>query len=134
MPEKIPQKIKVLLVEDEEALLYLLASVLRQAGLDVLAALSPSEALELWAEHNNNVDVLITDLIMDGMNGFELAEKLRLKKAGLHVICMTGYGLDMLTKQMAQHPDFTIMQKPFRPRDLVEAARERLHPTSLAAG
>jgi two-component system, cell cycle sensor histidine kinase and response regulator CckA len=126
MPNKVPQQICVLLVEDEEALRLLLTKVLTQSGLNVLAADSGHQALEVWEKHNGQIDVLATDLIMDGMNGFELAEKLQARKSDLQVICMTGYSLDMLESQLAQHPDFIVMQKPFRPRDLADQVREQL--------
>jgi two-component system cell cycle sensor histidine kinase/response regulator CckA len=129
MHNKVPQQINVLLVEDEESLRLLLSKVLTQSGLNVIAAESGDEALGLWDRLEGRIDVLATDLIMDGMNGFELAEKLREKKPGLQVICMTGYSLDMLESQLAQHPDFTIMQKPFRPRDLADLVRGQLFPS-----
>jgi two-component system, cell cycle sensor histidine kinase and response regulator CckA len=129
MPSKVPHQITVLLVEDEESLRHLLTKVLVQSGLNVLVAESGDQALALWDQQNGRVDVLATDLIMDGMNGFELAEKLREKKPDLRVICMTGYSMDMLAGQISRHPDFMILQKPFRPRDLADQVREQLFPT-----
>jgi two-component system, cell cycle sensor histidine kinase and response regulator CckA len=127
-----PQQISVLLVEDEDALRNLLTKVLVQSGLKVVAADSGAQALKLWRENRGDFDVLVTDLIMDGMNGFELAEKLEEQKEALSVICVTGYDLDMLQGQLQQHPHYQILQKPFRPRDLAEKIRNTLflHPLS----
>ncbi len=128
MQPKIPQKINVMLVEDEESLRLLLGKVLTQSGLNVIAAESSEEALTLWDEREGKIDVLVTDLMMDGLNGFELAEKLRDKKPELQVICITGYSLDMLDQQLSRHPDYSLLQKPFRPRDLADLVRKQLFP------
>ncbi|NJK93074.1 MAG: response regulator [Blastochloris sp.] len=115
--------ISVLLVEDEEALLDLLGRVLRQSGFTIYEADSSEQALELWAKHAEQIDVLATDVMMAQMNGFELAEQLRKSKPELNVICMTGYSTEMLKRQIDQNPDYNILQKPFRPRDLANLIR-----------
>ncbi len=81
----------ILLVEDEAHLRKVLVAILRRTGYAVLAAGDPSEALRLSEEHRGEIHLLVTDVVMPGMNGHRLAERLTAARAGTKVLFMSGY-------------------------------------------
>lgn len=118
----------VLVAEDEPAILRLLVTVLEQQGFDVLAVSSGDEALVRADEHDGEVDLLVTDVVMPGLSGTELAERLRVGKPGLDVLFISGY---------TQHPEALLGQsadaraartlflgKPFAPDRLLASLKE----------
>jgi CheY-like chemotaxis protein len=86
----------VLLAEDEEPVLKLGRAILADLGYTVLAANPPAQALRLAAEHAGAIDLLITDVVMPGMNGRELAERITAMKPGLRCLYMSGYTADVI--------------------------------------
>jgi PAS domain S-box-containing protein len=114
----------ILLVEDEEIVRCLAATVLQKFGYSVLEAPSPAEALEIWQQHAGAIDLLLTDMVMPGaLNGRDLAEMLRLTKPGLKVIFTSGYHSAMLDNSFASNPGTPFLQKPYMPVELGEAVR-----------
>jgi PAS domain S-box-containing protein len=113
----------LLVVEDEPSVRSLVASTLRNDGYQLLLAASAEEALALADAHAGPLDLLLTDAIMPGKSGIELANALAVRRPGLHVIIMSGYtaetlaGLDELVE---------LLQKPFTPRELRRRVREAL--------
>ena len=81
----------ILLVEDEDSLRTLTRTMLEQNGYTVLEAAGGKEAIELARLRNGPIDLLLTDMIMPGMNGYEVARNLRLSRPGLKVIYVSGY-------------------------------------------
>jgi CheY-like chemotaxis protein len=81
----------VLLVEDEEIVRAVVREVLETAGYTVLAARHGRQALEVWAEHGDAIDVVVSDVVMPEVGGIELAAELRQTRPGLGVILMSGY-------------------------------------------
>jgi PAS domain S-box-containing protein len=104
----------VLLVEDEAALRRLLALTLREAGYAVLEAGRGEEALEVMARHPGEVHLLLTDLMMPGMVGCELAERLRALRPEMKVLYMSGYSEELFTFQTGIRFSEAFLQKPFR--------------------
>ena len=101
----------LLIVDDEPPVRKIVASMLRSEGYVILEASSGPEALEVCAEHECRIDLLLTDLIMPGMTGRMLADILIAKCSGLGVIFMSGY-IDASrteTKEEGLH----FIQKPF---------------------
>jgi PAS domain S-box-containing protein len=113
----------LLVVEDEPAVRNLVASSLRNDGYRLLLAGSAEEALEIEAAHDDAIDLLLTDAIMPGKSGVELAGLLAVKRPGLRVIVMSGYTEDTLNGLDAR---IELLQKPFAPRDLRRRIREAL--------
>ena len=74
----------ILLVEDEPVVREVTRAVLEHAGYRVLACNGPDEALRVGSEHRENIGLLLTDVVMPGMNGAELAERLQRLRIGLH--------------------------------------------------
>jgi two-component system, cell cycle sensor histidine kinase and response regulator CckA len=118
----------VLLVEDESAVRTLAAGILRRSGLTVLEAADAATARTL-AAGAARIDLLLTDIIMPGESGHELAEVLRQDWPGLKVVYMSGYS-DERVRQAALKTGTPFVQKPFTPRALVQVVRETL--TSVA--
>jgi CheY-like chemotaxis protein len=113
-----------LLVEDETALRRLMQRVLERHGYHIHPAVSGMQALEIWRGHRDEIDLLVTDIIMpDGMNGRELADKLRTDKPDLKIIYCSGYANNLPGKDspLRHHEDF--LEKPFEPVKLLQKVR-----------
>jgi CheY-like chemotaxis protein len=117
----------ILLVEDEEALLVVSARALTLFGYRVLSAANGQEALDLWEQHRDAVDLLLTDMRMpQGISGLELAEKLWKTKPSLKVIIMSGYSKKMVRSSTVSHDAYTFLAKPFDLKSLSETVRHCL--------
>ena len=81
----------ILLVEDEESLRTLTRTILEQNGYTVLEASGGEEALEIGRRHTRPIDLLLTDMVMPGMNGYAVARSLALVRPGLKIVYMSGY-------------------------------------------
>ncbi|MFA7329540.1 MAG: ATP-binding protein [Candidatus Delongbacteria bacterium] len=115
----------VLLVEDEPRLLALCQRLLSGMGYHVLAADCPATALQLAADLNGRLGLLVTDVIMPGMNGRDLAAQLRERHPGLRCLFMSGYTADILDGPDGPPPGH-FLQKPFSLKDLAGAVRQVL--------
>jgi two-component system, cell cycle sensor histidine kinase and response regulator CckA len=115
----------LLIVEDEPAVRNLVASTLRNDGYQLLLASSAEEALALAESHAGRIDLLLTDAIMPGRSGVELAALLAERQPGLPVIIMSGYTEETLSINAAGAP-MVLLQKPFAPRDLRQRIRDVL--------
>ncbi|HEY1170796.1 MAG TPA: PAS domain S-box protein [Verrucomicrobiae bacterium] len=117
----------ILLVEDEAPLRALVRNILTQFGYRVLSAQTGAEALELWSEHEADVALLLTDLVMpDGMSGIELASLLSREKPGLKIIYSSGYSAEMAAQQNQLTPHGAFLSKPYGPQQLAETVRSVL--------
>jgi two-component system cell cycle sensor histidine kinase/response regulator CckA len=115
----------LLVAEDEPSVRNLVASALRRDGYRLLLAGSADEALTLAAAHEGPIDLLLTDAMMPGKSGVELAVLLTAQRPGLPVIIMSGYTEEMLDVP-GTTPRISLLQKPFTPRDLCRRVREVL--------
>jgi CheY-like chemotaxis protein len=113
----------ILLVEDESAVRKLVRSVLTQHGYEVLEASSVPAALEVWGEHAERIDLLLTDVILPGPNGKELAERLRRERPNLRVLLMSGYTDDAIDRTGIVAAGFEFIQKPYTIPDLIAKVR-----------
>jgi DNA-binding response OmpR family regulator len=112
----------VLIVEDEEGLRELVSRILREAGYHVLAAGDATEAIALAAGYSGRLDLLLTDLRLPGLQGADLAGKLRKQDADLKVLFVSGDPSEMNLTDAD-----TLLEKPFSPRELLQKIREVLH-------
>ena len=118
---------RILLVEDDVAVRKSLGTFLRRWGYRVVEAVHGVEALRLWGELHGDVDLLFTDMIMpEGMNGLELASKLRTFKPGLKVMVSSGYSTELVQQGAPVAHDVTYIPKPCSPLDLARAVRRCL--------
>jgi two-component system cell cycle sensor histidine kinase/response regulator CckA len=116
----------VLLVEDSDALRKLAGSLLEQNGYHVLSAASGAEALVLSGKMAGRIHLLLTDVIMPGMNGKVLADHLAPLRAGLKVLFMSGYTRSAIADHGALESSTQLLQKPFSEEALLGKVREVL--------
>jgi CheY-like chemotaxis protein len=111
----------ILLVEDEPAVRQLFAQALTRAGYAVHEARNGQEAMKVFDQHGDGIDLLLTDMRMPYMGGAELAHSLRARRRTLKLLCISGYpgSLD---------PDLAVdfLAKPFSRDDLLKKVREVL--------
>ncbi|MFA6148069.1 MAG: PAS domain S-box protein [bacterium] len=116
----------VLLVEDELAILDMGRSMLESLGYTVLASGVPAEAISLVEAHAGKIDLLMTDVVMPGMNGKELADRLAAIRPGLKCLFMSGYTADVIANRGVLDAGVEFIQKPFLMKDLGSKLREVL--------
>ncbi len=116
----------LLVVEDEAALRDVAERILSGAGYHVLAAACGPAALELAEQHTGTIDLLVSDVVMPGMLGNELAERLTKVRPGTRVLYMSGYAQPVLHSQGTLEPGVALLEKPFMAVDLLTAVRRRL--------
>lgn len=116
----------VLVVEDDKALLDMGRTMLEQLGYRVLAASLPDEAVRQAKECPAALDLLVTDVVMPGMNGHELAQTIRSLHPGLGVLFMSGYTANVIAHHGVLDEGIHFIQKPFSYRDLAARVREAL--------
>ncbi len=115
----------ILLVEDEPTILAMTTTMLQRLGYTVLPAAGPREALEM-AEKTGAIDLLVTDVIMPGMNGRDLAAMLLAVKPGLKCLFMSGYTADIIATQGVLDEKVSFVQKPFTKAELAARVRQVL--------
>ncbi len=126
-PEADPASIgsgTVLVVEDEEIVRELVTTMLREAGFRVVAAATAADALEIVA--GERIDLLLTDVVMPGMNGRELAQHVLELRPGVRVLFTSGYAADVIADRGVLDPDDEFIQKPYPTAALVEAVNRML--------
>ena len=111
----------ILLVEDEPAVRQLFAQALARAGYRVFEARNGQEAIKVFDQHGDAIDLLLTDMRMPYMGGAELAQHLRSRRLTLKLICISGYPGTV-------DPEFAadFLAKPFSRDDLLNKVREVL--------
>ncbi len=117
----------ILLVEDEQIVRSLVRNVLTKNGYHILEAVTGAAALEIWKDHVQDIDLLLTDLVMpDGVSGHELAARLIADKPNLPVIYTSGYNLEIAGKNFPVQEGITFLSKPFSPYQLLEVVHATL--------
>jgi CheY-like chemotaxis protein len=107
----------VLVVEDAQSLRDLICEALTKFGCTVLSARDGQEALRIVKQRQAVIDLLLTDVVMPGMNGQALANEIRSLCPGIKVLYMTGYSGEFIRADMLI-PGVSLIQKPFTPADL----------------
>ena len=116
----------VLLAEDESGVRMLARRIMERAGFTVFEARHGADALLLWRQHADEIDVVVTDLVMPEMGGRALAEALRETDPDLPVLFMSGYSDDEVTRRGVSDSRIAFLPKPFTADSLVAALREAL--------
>jgi len=122
----------ILLVEDDPALRKMAAEVLRGTGYKVLTAPSGADALQVAAKHRGPLDVLLTDVVMPGMTGRELAGQIAASHPRIQILYMSGYTDDAIARHGLHGQALRILQKPFTHDALVRHVREVLEARARA--
>ena|SRR5579863_14509 len=123
----------ILVVEDEESLRKSTCSLLRPFGFQVLEAGSGTEALSLSQQYKEQIHLVLADIVMPGMNGFELVKLLIDQRPSLKVVYMSGYTGQAVGRSAAFSPDAFFLMKPFTREDLERKIRDALHSEIVGA-
>ncbi|MCJ8158206.1 response regulator [Sphingomonas sp. LaA6.9] len=116
--ERVPAGLKVLLVEDNGMLAETATELLEDMGCAVVHCADSAEAAMDWIDHGGELDLLLTDVVMPGMNGVELAWHVREQIPDLPVLLVSGYGDALLVEQQRQFP---MVAKPYRSEEIARA-------------
>ncbi len=116
----------ILLVEDEPSIIQIATMMLERWGYKILAASTPEAAIELAAQHQGEIHLLITDVILPGMNGRELANRLMALNPAMKCMFMSGYTSDIIDSHGVFDSGVFFIQKPFNMEDLTSQVRKAL--------
>ena len=117
----------ILIVEDEESVLSTARAVLETAGYTILEAESAEKALEMMESYEGPLDLLFTDIVMPGMNGMQLAEKLSEMRPGLKTLYASGYSEAVLEQRGLQGLDASLLLKPYSQGELTRRIQNLLN-------
>jgi PAS domain S-box-containing protein len=116
----------VLLVEDDDRVRVLVSTMLRKHGYTVLLASQGDQALEIAARHHGRIHLLLTDVVMPGISGRVLSERLMITRPDTRVLYMSGYSDDAILRHGVKSAGTHFVQKPFSAESLAEKIRETL--------
>lgn len=116
----------ILVVEDNESVSAIAVEILQRAGYAVLVASQGPEALALLDRYSGPLHLLLTDVVLPGMTGRELAERLTLRYPHLKVLYMSGYTDNAIAQRGVLKPGIAFLPKPFSPESLLRKIREML--------
>jgi PAS domain S-box-containing protein len=127
LPKEVPGGAETVLVAEDQAEVRRLAlRILKSNGYDLLEASNGPEALEVSRNHAGPIHLLVTDVVMPGMTGRELATRLLELRPQIKVLYMSGYSADVIGHQGVLDPGVTCLPKPFTPAELALKVREVL--------
>jgi hypothetical protein len=117
---------RILVVEDEDGVRDIVCRILTKAGYEVRSAGDPQEALKLCLDRTMRIDALVSDVIMPGMSGTQLAAELRQTRPDLPVLFMSGYTSGPAPGGQELPPDAPLLHKPFQNDQLLQAMSQLL--------
>jgi PAS domain S-box-containing protein len=120
----------ILIAEDDDGIRETLIRTLTDAGYTTLAAANGTDALALAEQHASAVDLLLTDVVMPGMLGDELAETLHDQRPDTRILFISGYAGDLMSRYGVLKPGLTVLAKPFTTGDLLTAVRTAIGTTT----
>jgi len=117
----------ILIVEDQDLIRDLVRTVLQKYGYRTLEASNGVEALKVWEDHRDQIDLLLTDMVMPaGISGKDLAKRLLAEQRQLKVVYTSGYNTDLLGQEFHVKKDTTFLQKPYQAQFLAKTVRDCL--------
>jgi two-component system, cell cycle sensor histidine kinase and response regulator CckA len=126
-PKSVGGSETILLVEDDPSVRILSRVVLERSGYRVVEASNGKEALRVWDQEKNSIDLLLTDIVMPGgISGRELGTRLREQNPDLRIIYTSGYSAEIAGQELTLQIGQNFIQKPVRPNQLLEALRRSL--------
>ena len=125
-PAADPPTETVLLVEDEATVRNLARKILSRHGYRIIEAADGAEALQIMATRRGDIDIVVSDVIMPGIGGAELARRLRTDHPGLPVLLMSGYADDAVLRRAFSEAGDAFIEKPFSPGALLQRVRALL--------
>jgi two-component system cell cycle sensor histidine kinase/response regulator CckA len=124
-------RMKVLVVEDESTVRKFTVETLSRNGYDVFGAGNSEEALRFCSDHDRRLDLLLTDIMLPGMNGHDLASRIHERWPGMKVLYMSGYSETTLDFNPAMDPGVDFIPKPFTPKGLLRKVQQVLSAASV---
>ncbi|MFC6196540.1 ATP-binding protein [Ponticaulis profundi] len=125
-PRDLAGRGRIMLVEDEDGVRNIAATLLRNRGYDVIEAADGEEALDLIIENQGEIDLLISDVILPGIDGPSLLKQAREYLGDARVMFISGYSEGDLTKTLDEERAISFLPKPFRMEKLAERVKEEL--------
>ncbi|MGH6922615.1 MAG: cell cycle histidine kinase CckA [Propylenella sp.] len=125
-PSDLTGSANILLVEDEEAVRAFAGRALSARGYKVFEAASGPEALDLMKDMRDPVDLVISDVVMPGMDGPTLMRELRRRQPDLKIIFISGYAEEAFQRSLPEDEDFQFLPKPFSLKELATTVKETL--------
>jgi CheY-like chemotaxis protein len=116
----------ILLVEDEEMVRKLACDILSARGYRVLAAKNGDDAIAICGNHSGRIDLLLTDVVMPGTGGKEVADSIKRRRQDINVLYMSGYTDDAIVHHGVLDPGMNFIEKPFTANKLVTKVQEAL--------
>ncbi len=116
----------ILIVEDDAALLQVTHQSLQQAGYTILTAQNPAEAIRISGAYPGSIHLMMTDVVMPGMNGTHVAAQLSALRPEMKVLYVSGYTDDTILRHGVLEPGLSFLQKPFSPATLIRKVCEVL--------
>ena len=124
----------VLLVEDQRQVREVIKRMLDRSGCHVLTAVDGRDALRVQAEFPDQIEILLTDVVLPGMSGPELAEQMSQVRIGIRTIFMSGYPNDVVLKHVGSEATWSILVKPFEWKHLADTLRNLFADPEAARG
>ena len=116
----------MLLVEDDDRVRALMSNMLKKQGYSVLLASAGDQAMEIAARHRGSIHLLLTDVVMPGMSGRHLSERLTVERPETRVLFMSGYSDDAILRHGVKQAAAHFIQKPFSIDALAHRIRDIL--------
>ena len=124
----------ILVVEDDQPLMQLTQVILAQAGYQVLSTVSSSEAMEMVRQHEGEINLVLTDVVMPEMSGVELADEIKMIRPGIKSLFMSGYAATAELNHETLERAVPFLEKPFTPNRLTVRVREALGTRNAEVG
>ena len=132
-PSDLAGRGRILLVEDEDAVRAIAAKTLTKRGYDVVEACDGEEALEIIIEQQGGFDLLISDVVMPGLDGPGLLEKARGMLGSARIVFISGYAEEQFSKTLSSQTDVSFLPKPFTLTQLAEKVKAEIGAASKTA-
>lgn len=116
----------ILIVEDESPILYMARTMLSKLGYKVITATDPTCAIEIFAQNRNDINLVLTDIIMPDMSGKELANRINALDSNIKILFMSGYTADIIAHRGLIDKNYNFIQKPFSKAQLATSIRQIL--------
>ena len=117
----------IVIVDDQEAVLEFCRTTLERAGYKVFTASNGEQALKLFEPNRSPVDLALTDIVMPGMSGIELAQRIEKLNLGVRIVLMSGYSPVEVKRVVGEYAaGYRCMWKPFEARTLVQMIKNAL--------
>ena len=119
----------ILLVDDEAIVIGVGKQMLERLGFSVLTANTGQEALDVFKDNKDRIDLVVLDMIMPGMGAGDTCDALRALDPAIKVLLSSGYGVDQQTNEVLQRGCKGFIQKPFNMKALSNTIKEIMHAT-----